>query len=559
MIEPRAIPLISASDPPNTSEKRQSTIVRFLPSLTDGAFLLPLFFLFTRMNGASRLLEGDTGWHIRTGEWILANGKVPRVDMFSYTKPGEPWFAWEWLWDVMFAWLHQRWGMEAVVLASIFVICLTFALLFRLVRNKCGNPFIAMAFTTLAIAGSSIHWWARPHVFTMLFVVVCLWILERENERNSRLLWLLPPMMLLWTNLHGGFVAGLILIAGYCAGEVVSVVLAVDRSERTIAAARAKRYLLIGAACGAVTLMNPYGIALHAHIIRTLREPMLYRHITEFMSISFSIPTAIYFEIAILLGTATAFWRLRQRRFAHVILLAGWLHMALLSARNIPLYLIIAAPLAAEATAEWLERVKAGQIPHWLARVVGGFQRAGAEFHAIDRIGRAHIASALAFVFIAVLVSHSPSQGRFFASYTPESYPVKAIEYLRAREAGRIFTNDEWGDYVIYRMYPNARVFVDGRSDFYGPELMNTYMNTIGIHHGWKTTIRRYGINTVLLPVREPLSGALKESRDWKPVYDDGVAIIFEAVEQAAVPQLVAQDIPVNGNGGRRDRAVAKP
>ena len=114
------------------------------------------------MHGAKTLLgDGDTGWHVRTGEWILSHGRVPDKDLFSFTKTGQTWFAWEWLWDVIFAWLHQHWGMAAVVVASALVIALTSALVFRLTFRKSGNPLIAMAFTFLAVASSSIHFLAQ--------------------------------------------------------------------------------------------------------------------------------------------------------------------------------------------------------------------------------------------------------------------------------------------------------------------------------------------------------------------------------------------------------------
>src|SRR5690242_2557609 len=95
-------------------------VARFLPSLTDLAFLFPVIFIFVKLSGARTLLgDGDTGWHIRTGEWILAHGQVPSVDIFSYSRPGAPWFAWEWLWDVLAAILFRSWGMAAVVAASL--------------------------------------------------------------------------------------------------------------------------------------------------------------------------------------------------------------------------------------------------------------------------------------------------------------------------------------------------------------------------------------------------------------------------------------------------------
>src|SRR5438552_18286579 len=112
---------------------RSQFAVKLLPSLTDFAFLMPMAFLFGRMDGVKTLLgDGDTGWHVRTGEWILANRQVPHQDIFSYTRAGQPWFAWEWFSDILFGWLHQHAGMAAVVLASIAIVCVTSVLLFRL-------------------------------------------------------------------------------------------------------------------------------------------------------------------------------------------------------------------------------------------------------------------------------------------------------------------------------------------------------------------------------------------------------------------------------------------
>src|SRR5579872_7123348 len=138
-------------------DAKSNPVVRWLPSLTDVAFLLPIAFLFLVMQGARTLLgDGDTGWHVRTGEWMLRNGRIPHTDFFSYTMAGKPWFAWEWLWDLSFGWLHREWGMTAVVLASMVVLGLTFALLFRLILRKCSHPLVAIGVTALAAAGSSI-------------------------------------------------------------------------------------------------------------------------------------------------------------------------------------------------------------------------------------------------------------------------------------------------------------------------------------------------------------------------------------------------------------------
>ena len=144
--------------------RRPKFAIKLLPSLTDLAFLMPMAFLFGRMEGIKTLLSDcDTGWHIRTGEWILAHHHVPLQDIFSFSKPNSAWFAWEWLTDILFAWLYSHGGLRTVVFFAMMLISLTFALLFRLVRRK-SNALTAIVVTMIAAAASSIHWLSRPHL-----------------------------------------------------------------------------------------------------------------------------------------------------------------------------------------------------------------------------------------------------------------------------------------------------------------------------------------------------------------------------------------------------------
>ena len=188
--------------------QRSQFAIKLLPSLTDFAFLMPIAFLFGRMEGVKTLLSDcDTGWHIRTGKWILAHGWVPTRDLFSFSRPGEPWFAWEWLSDVLFAKLNSAGGLQAVVLFSILLVSVTFMLLYLVARRK-ANALVSIAVTMLAAAASSIHWLARPHLFTLLFLVLFYAALERVREGRTRLggvpyLAILPVATILWTNLLG--------------------------------------------------------------------------------------------------------------------------------------------------------------------------------------------------------------------------------------------------------------------------------------------------------------------------------------------------------------------
>jgi hypothetical protein len=542
-------------------------MVRFLPSLTDAAFLLPLLFLFLRLPGGYHLLgDGDTGWHLRTGEWILQNGRVPDKDIFSFTKAGEPWFAWEWLWDLTFGWLHLHAGMAAALAACMLVLCCTYAILFRLVRRNCPNVLLAFALTAFAAAGSSMHWLARPHLFTLLFVVIYCAILQRVQEGRTRLLLWLPPLMVLWTNLHGGFFIGIFLIGCYGAGELATWLVEKDRALAKAALLRSRPYLATAAVCAAVTLVNPYFYHLHEHIWRYLRTPGLYQLIMEFRGTDFQSPQARYFEPLVVMGVLAAAWSLYHKRFADVLMIGVWVHLGLFSFRNVPIFLLVATPVVGRMLHAQLTKLEEAPLAAWVSRRTRGFREFAAEFGATDRLPRVYLTSAVAWLAVCGMFYFPAAPPRFRAEYDPKEFPAKALKRFQNPEsAGRVFTTDIWGGYLIYHLYPQTKVFIDGRSDMYGEALSKKYATLMNAQYGWERTLTSYGVDTVLLPVDAPLTGALKESQRWRPIYDDGYAIVFRPVEalaratagEDARASASAGIAPAGGN--KRGRGITKP
>jgi hypothetical protein len=533
-------------------------VVRLLPSLTDVAFLMPLAFLFLRMGGAPAMLgDGDTGWHVRTGEWILANRRVPMQDLFSYTKAGQPWFAWEWLWDVAFAWMHQHGGMAAVVLSCMLVLCCTSVLLFRLVRRQSGNPLIAIFVLFLVTGGSAIHWLARPHLFTLLFTVIFYAILERAAEGSTRLLWLLPPLTLLWTNVHGGFFVGLILIAAFGAGELVRAALEGDPEKCRLALRRAMPYLLAGLACAVATLVNPYTYHLHGHIYEYLTDKYQFRNIEEFQSFNFHHPVTVFFEPMLLLGLAAAAWSVARRDYVHAILIAGWAHLALVAVRNTPIFMIIASVPVARMLQQIAEELPSRNVANWLREAAGNALRFTKDFGQTDSIPRVHLASAGALCVLGALFYAPNAPALCRAEYDAKHYPAQAVEMLRkAGQNATIFTEDSWGGYLIYRLYPTNKVFIDGRSDFYGASFNEKYQDVMSVRYDWEKNLDQYHVNAILLPPSASLAGTLKESRRWRPVYDDGVAIVFQATDANAAS---AAQVSADSHGGKdRDHEITK-
>jgi hypothetical protein len=537
---------------PNT---KTNPVLRILPSMTDFAFLMPFVFIFAGMHGAKTLLgDGDTGWHVRTGEWIMSHGRVPDKDLFSFTKTGQPWFAWEWLWDVVFAWLHQHWGMAAVVVGSTLVIALTSALVFRLAARKSGNPLIAIALTFLAVASSSIHFLARPHLFTLLFAVVFYTILERVREnRSARMLWWLPVLTVLWTNLHGGWFIGVVLIGVYGAGELAGGLFDGGPGAWRAAVKRTLPYAGIAALCLAASLAGPYTYHLHAHIWEYLTDTFQREHIQEMLPISFQNPASRYLEIMLLVGGGACFWHLRRKRFTECLLLVLFAHAALIASRNIPIFGIVAAPVLALAVAEWFQTLEDAPVSGWLRNLARGLRSLGGSMGSMEGLWRTHLVSAAAVALVtAILYAPSPP-ANFRARFDAKEFPAKALASLGdSAVQSRIFTLDQWGDFLIYKLYPRNQVFIDGRSDFYGSKFVEKYLDIVSVNYNWQRYLNEYGVDTVLLPTDAPLAGALKESSRWHVVYDDGDAIVFRTGARPEGPQFSA----ANRGGKDRDRKV---
>jgi hypothetical protein len=540
-------------------DARHSVAIKFLPSLADFAFLMPIAFIFGRMAGMGALLaDCDTGWHIRTGEWIATHHWVPSTDLFSYSKAGAPWFAWEWGSDLVMAGINALGGLQLLALCAMTLIATTFALVYRLARRK-ANPIVAVVLTMLAAAASSIHFLARPHLATLLFLVLFYAALEQVREGRERLwgvpyLAILPAATIIWTNLHGGFFVGVVVIAAYGGGELLRAALGPE-AQRKEATIQARKFFLSAAAAMAASLVNPYFYHLHVHMAKYLVDPYNSEHIVEFLSPSFHLPQAPYFESMLVLGAAAACWHVAQGKFTEAVLLLVWAHGGLLAGRNIPLFMIVAAPPVAAAVQQWLDRIPEWNVAQWVRRLAAGINRVAARTAETEAIGRWHLISLGGMALIAALIYAPHPPKKFRAEFDPKSFPVGALTVLGKDPSARIFTKDQWGDYVIWSLYPGHKVFVDGRSDFYGDEFEEKVLDVFNVKYGWEKTLGRFGVNTILLPPDTPLAGALKESSRWRVVYDDGVALVFRPAAWTGQQTISAASL---GGGISRDREITK-
>lgn len=491
------------------------------PSFSDAFFIALLVWLFMCGDGGwkSLLGDGDTGWHIRTGEYILQHHAVPHQDLFSFSKPGAPWFAWEWLTDIIYAALFHVAGLKGIVLLSgvLIAACGTVILRYSLWRG--ANGLVGLTCSLLAVGASSMHFLARPHLFTLLLMPVSLWMVEADRRRPSRWIWSLVPLNAVWINLHGGvfvFLACLFLVV---AGSGIEEFLKGRQWNQT------RRYSLLLVACGAASLLNPYGIALHFHVLEYLRSDWIKNLIQEFQAPTFRSEGQLQYEALLILGLLVAGFLLKQGRVTEALWIVFLAHCSLLSVRHAPIYAGVCAPLIAEAITGWWQtaiehakRNSVGRIVYELGMdVLPGFQRSS--------LWPGLLVAALMFV-------NAPL--KWPADFPAEAFPVAMVrDHAALLQSGRLLTTDQWADYIIYRFYPRQKVFVDGRSDFYGEHLGDQYVRLLQGAYDWQTILRRHRFEVALLPVNWPLAEMLKMDRSWQVVQDDSRAILFRRVGPA--------------------------
>src|SRR6266849_3016951 len=278
-----------------------------IPSLSDLFFLAALAWLFMGVYGWTALLaDADVGWHIRTGEYILNHHQVPYHDLYSFSKPGAPWYAWEWLTDVIDAGLFRAAGLKGVVLLAGVMIALFATTLMRRVVNAGAHLFAALVVVLLSVGSASMHFLARPHLFTLLLLSVSMGIIEADRRQGaSARIWWLVPITLVWTNLHGGFLI-LIALLGLAAAGAAAEAWLQRPSGSPADWAPALRWAKLTAACAAVSLINPYGWGLHVHVVEYLRSDWIRKVVQEFQSPSFRDENMLQFEALLFVALIAA-------------------------------------------------------------------------------------------------------------------------------------------------------------------------------------------------------------------------------------------------------------
>jgi hypothetical protein len=505
-----------------------------IPSVADLLFVALLLGLSCGALGRILLRDGGTGWHIRNGQLMLQTHSITRVDPFSASMGGQPWFAWEWLYDLLIAAIHHVLGLNGVVFYTAAVMAATFVLVFHLAMRRGGSLPITLFLLVLSLGASAIHFLARPHVLSWLLTVIWFELLDSvsiggDRPKDRRLL-CLPLLMLLWVNLHGGFILGFALLGVYLVGGVIQYF--TDREHRGEVRRWLKQLELVSLISLAASFVNPYGYKLHLHIYRYLSDRFLMDNVSEFRSPDFHSVAQQCFAV-LLLATIAALASARRKPAPSrllVIILAAY--SGLFAARNLPvssmLLTLTIAPLLSESIA------KAGEnaaIAPWLRGLFTRLHDFGMRMEKLELRFQGHFWLVLVFILGLWACMHGGRLGStqwINAYFDDKRFPVEAAEGIAVQNIREpIFCPDQWGGYLIYRLYPQTKVLVDDRHDLYGDQFFKDYLKVVLVQPDWGKVLDERHVNWILMQKNSSLGTILEQTPPWKLIHEDGTAVLF--------------------------------
>ena len=486
------------ADPPAQPELRQpgpggsqfSTVDWLLVALTTLAAVL----LVDRF----RFVDPDLFMNLFSARDIVAAGGLPGVDAHSFAREGLPWVDYEWLARVIQYGIFGAGGGTGLVLMRLVQALLVVAALV-LAARRAGAALPSVAVALLLCWPAVAHFFllrARVFSFVMLALLLLLAVLYRRGGRWPG--WLMPPLLLVWANLHGAYLLGLVIIGLV----VVDRVLAQRRAGRDI---RLGQGALIWFASAAVTFVHPAGGGIIGAVARTLTG-------TAGTSVSEWQPiwehplsaTASYLLLLPLAVVVGVWWAVRRRELLWPVLLAGMAVETVLHVRfGALLGLALVVPCARLLT-DALERIPENGR-RWAAPSV------------------AAAVAVLCLVF-GWAYGHRDLKLRMDPSWTP----LAAVRFIQDNGLqGDVLAEFDWSAYLIWEM-PDSRVFIDGRWDtVYPPEVDQEWTRFARFEDGWQEVLRSSGATAVLLRVGRNADSTILTLPEWGKVYSDPYAVVY--------------------------------
>ncbi len=518
----------SEVQPPAAALPASSAWLRWVrPGVAD---LIFLFVALAVVWGSAHGLLDDPGlgWHLRNIDAMLDAGGWLTKDSFTdhHGQPPPTWFVNQWLGELPL-WLGWRLaGLEGIAVAAAVVIALMARCLYLMLMRD-GLPWsLALVWTLLGTLGTQCSWTVRPNIFTIFFVLITGRVLERFVAGvlpRSRTWWLVP-LFIVWANTHGGFVAGLILLAAATLCEVACAVGSLTPEGRASSRSRAVHLALLSGASVLGTLINPYGIALYRWVFLLLGNTYFMNLNKEWLSPDFRAAGAMRFEILMLLFPLILGLSARRPRLLELGLAVLWLHLALTGFRYVALWVVLAVPVMARSSME---------IPY-LQELARRLRLTDPEALFARPVAVTawpwSVAFALLLVFGAVVAKGEVARhgDKILATKALDRFLNLHAEWKK--EHGHrpvIFNHYDWGGYLTWHGWPDVLNWIDDRNEVQGEKHTREFFTVIKAEAGWEQKIKK--VDLICIWSGCALAHRLEERPGiWKERYRDQDAVIFE-------------------------------
>jgi hypothetical protein len=483
-----------------------------------GLFGMALMLVLVFTQGAKLLVDGDTYTHIYLGTWMIENLALPSTDFLSHTVSGTPWVIHEWGAEVLMGLVYNFSGLAGVSIFFALLVGLTFTLLFLLLENLDTDPWLAlpMMVVTLLLLYPMIL--ARPHIFSWLLGSLTFLILHS----NRRWLWSMPIIMILWVNLHGGFILGLVLQGIFIVGGILD-----NRNDKgwRVAIQKQRQAITILILCLVVTGLNPHGYNILGFYLE-VRALDVTQYNPEWQSPDLQTFWILRAYLALLMFGLLV--RREPVRWTHLLLLVFCLEAALCHRRHVSLIAILMLPL-------WLDILR--PIQKRLAAFLNRCRHPEKKIYS----GWTGPATILMIACILVVAVHAIQPGKQdqLQKLFPVSkrFPQGAWAYIAEHQPdGRVFNEYSWGASLIYWSWGELPVFIDGFAHKYGEQIYKDYYTITGLEENAEELLDSYQVDWVLFPTSRPLIRYLLLTGNWQQIYRDEQASILKRVStQGAV------------------------
>jgi hypothetical protein len=466
--------------------------------------------------------DSDTWWHLVSGRYIVENRTIPLNDLFSHTRLGASWIDHGWLAQILLYGLYALGGWAGLTLGVAALVTLAFVFVYQ---QSVGNPYLRAFAVVWGAITSSVVWAARPQIISFVLTALVACLLDRYKRQGGRLLPWLPLAVLLWANVHGGYAIAFILMICYVVGEGANLLLG-HRADPVLAWRQLLHLLLVTGLCFLVVGLNPNTWQMWLYPFRTVGIGVLRDFIQEWQSPNFHLVWQQPFIVLLLLTLLALSRSGRRADFTDLALLAVWTVWALLAGRNIAIFAIVAVPILVRyGTTALTRQLEDWEEADWARPLLEATRRpmsGGRMLKVLNWV-------LLALVLLAALVKiYLPLAPGAMEKATRASLPVDAVATIQAqRPPGLMFNSYNWGGYLLFTLWPDYPVFVDGRTDLYDDAFLRQYLTIYVADEGWQGLLDQYRIRLVIVETGSTLAKFLRIDPMWREVYRDQMAVIF--------------------------------